>query len=121
MASPHTGCCAALLCVTCFQSPMRPAHTSGGAFIDSRTAAAVWPSLAAAKLGRKPKEWRPLIPRHSASIVAVFESRTETAEPPPDHSVNRMRSGAVHVSELGDVLRPGVRFTGAPPPAAIVN
>src|SRR5271156_2043096 len=121
LASPHSGRKAALRCVICFQSPIAPAHTSGGLEYDSRTTAVVLPSLEKETEGSK-------MPNGSDSgavqIGVIFWSVSTRAmkvcPPSIPVTITPDESGAQLIA-VAENFESGVRLRGAPPVTGTVK
>src|SRR5579864_5957039 len=115
-ALPHEGRRARLSCVTCFQLPVGPAHTSGGALNDSRTAAEVLPS----RESETPTvNWFwPMCSAPAQSGVTAPESRLTEAAPllPSTISPNTMDfESDDQLIELAVAFMLGVTSRASPP------
>src|SRR4029077_998619 len=115
--SPHAGLASLLRCVICFQSPVGPAQTSGGAVKELRIRAEDFASAATERLAPRPSTVMLSLPRQSVSAVELAGSSCAIAVSASAYSVKRILPSWVQASQLAEALRLGVRLVPLPPPA----
>src|SRR5579863_6559882 len=115
--SPQAGFNSALRVVICFQSPIGPVHTSGGALADCRARAVVNLSLPLEPLAAQalPDGIAPSSPVHSVWTDPSLVFTLPKPEFPSTFSAKVMRSEALHATAEGDDLMLGVRLRAVPP------
>src|SRR5579862_1147801 len=117
LASPQADFTFLFRCVICFQSPLAPAQTSGGAAKELRTAPKIFPSADGETEGPQVPAETWSAPRYSESILPPAGSIEMMDESPPTNSPAISFPSRVHPSQLADALRSGVRFCALPPSA----
>src|SRR5271154_6180001 len=118
-ASPHSGFRLAFTCVICFQSPIVPAQTSGGAAKLSRTTTEIFPSLASDMYGTNPPRARVSAPVHTGAALPAESSRVTNVCPSLIPVAKTPPDPATHESEVAVHFTSGVKFFIAPPLAAL--
>src|SRR5579872_730594 len=110
----------ALSVVSCFQLPIGPAQSSGGAVGDCRTTADIDPSRESAPLSERCA----LTYSSPAQIFCTAPPDDDTLlnpDMPSMFSPNKMRSAEVHINEDGELLILGVRSRIDPPAIGMVK
>src|SRR5580700_6476973 len=118
-ASPHSAFRLAFTCVSCFQSPIGPAHTSGAVENASRTTAVVLPSLARDTEGTNRPWTKVSEPFHTGVIAPVGASRATNVSPAAIPVTRIPSEFGGHESDVAVDLESGVRFLIGPPVAAV--
>ena len=115
-SSPHSGCTAWLTWVTCFHSPIGPAHTSGGCAAEWRiTAEVLWSAASEIPIPPQASVVTTSGPVHRGVILPVATSTVAAPASPSMFSAKRILSGDCQVIQLGDALISGVRLRASPP------
>src|ERR1700745_1115361 len=114
--SPHAAFISAFRLVSCFQLPIGPAHTSGGALEDWRTIAVInFPLADGADAHPVPWASADSSPVQRVCTAPSLTLTLPKPELPSTFSVKVMRPGALHIISDGEALIFGVRFRAAPP------
>src|ERR1700722_9785977 len=104
--------------VTCFQSPIDPAHTSGGRAAEFRITAEVWRLAASETLGPLAASLEITSgPVQREEIFPLARSIVETPAWPSMFPVKRISPGDSQYSHDGDAAIPGVTLRASPPDA----
>src|ERR1700733_5991084 len=119
---PQAGCTLSLIRVTCFQSPIVPAHISGGWAAEFRISAEAW-RLAASEMVGPLSASLPITsdPVHCEEIFPLARSMVATPACPSTFSVKRISLGDFQYSHDGDAPIPGVTSRASPPDACTVK
>src|SRR5580704_3987159 len=122
LSSPQLGRKPSLMRVTCFHSPIVPAHISGGWTEECRITAEVWRSAASERVG-SPSATVEMTsgPVHSRESFPLERSTLETPAWPSMFSVKRILLGDSQYSHDGDAAIPGVTLRAFSPVAETVK